>query len=109
MVSITPSQIIAINVVNKNTLFKSYLAEKFQKHKAMILVAITIMIISQIMFYQTSLTYLTFSTLLTLFFIHNTGIHPVDCRFSGYTLFVACWLINFAFVSSDPVLVWDFN
>jgi MFS family permease len=45
------------------------LAEKFQKHKAMILVAITIMIISQILFYQTSLTYLTFSTLLTLFFI----------------------------------------
>jgi MFS family permease len=35
----------------------------------MILVAITIMIISQILFYQTSLTYLTFSTLLTLFFI----------------------------------------
>jgi hypothetical protein len=25
MVSITPSQIIAINVVNKNTLFKSYM------------------------------------------------------------------------------------
>jgi hypothetical protein len=45
------------------------LAEKFPNHKAMILVAITIMIISQILFYQTSLTYLTFSTLLTLFFI----------------------------------------
>ncbi|CAC9442972.1 Inner membrane transport protein YajR [uncultured Gammaproteobacteria bacterium] len=45
------------------------LAEKFQKHKAMILVAITIMIISQILFYRASLTYLTFSILLTLFFI----------------------------------------
>jgi hypothetical protein len=31
------------------------LAEKFQKHKAMILVAITIMIISQILFYRASL------------------------------------------------------
>jgi len=26
-----------------------------------------------------------------MFLLHNTGIHLVDCRFSGYMLFVACW------------------
>ncbi|CAC9589307.1 Major facilitator family transporter [uncultured Gammaproteobacteria bacterium] len=45
------------------------LAEKFKKHKIMILTAITIMAVSQILFYQTTLTYTTFLVLLTLFFI----------------------------------------
>ncbi len=45
------------------------LAEKFQKHKAMMLTAILIMLISQILFYQSTLTYTTFLILLTLFFI----------------------------------------
>ncbi len=45
------------------------LAEKFQKHKTMIITAISIMIMSQILFYQTPLTYTTFLILLTLFFI----------------------------------------
>jgi len=45
------------------------LAEKYHKHKAMILTAISIMIMSQILFYQTPLNYTTFFILLTLFFI----------------------------------------
>lgn len=45
------------------------LAEKFQKHKMMIFVAIIMMIITQIIFYQSTLTYTTFLILLTLFFI----------------------------------------
>ncbi|MDG2353664.1 MAG: MFS transporter [Gammaproteobacteria bacterium] len=45
------------------------LAEKYHKHKTMILTAISIMIMSQILFYQTPLTYTTFFILLTLFFI----------------------------------------
>jgi MFS family permease len=45
------------------------LAEKYHKHKVMILTAISIMIMSQILFYQTPLTYTTFFILLTLFFI----------------------------------------
>jgi predicted MFS family arabinose efflux permease len=45
------------------------LAEKYHKHKAMLLTAITIMIMSQILFYQTPLNYTTFFILLTLFFI----------------------------------------
>lgn len=45
------------------------LAEKFQKHKMMIFVAIMMMMITQIIFYQSTLTYTTFLVLLTLFFI----------------------------------------
>ena len=45
------------------------LAEKYHKHKTMLLTAISIMIMSQILFYQTPLTYTTFFILLTLFFI----------------------------------------
>ena len=53
------------------------LAEKFQKHKAMILIAITIMVTSQILFYQTTLTYTTFLVLLTLFFIAFNAIEAM--------------------------------
>lgn len=45
------------------------LAEKFKKHKSMLLLAITILIMSQILFYQTPMTYTTFFILLTLFFV----------------------------------------
>jgi MFS family permease len=45
------------------------LAEKYHKHKTMLLTAISIMIMSQILFYQTPLNYTTFFILLTLFFI----------------------------------------
>lgn len=45
------------------------LAEKYHKHKTMLLTAVTIMIMSQILFYQTPLNYTTFFILLTLFFI----------------------------------------
>lgn len=45
------------------------LAEKYHKHKIMMLTAISIMIMSQILFYQTPLTYTTFFILLALFFI----------------------------------------
>ncbi|MDC9714483.1 MAG: MFS transporter [Gammaproteobacteria bacterium] len=45
------------------------LAEKFHKHKTMIIAAIMIMISSQILFYQIPLTYTTLLILLTLFFI----------------------------------------
>ncbi|CAC9455150.1 Inner membrane transport protein YajR [uncultured Gammaproteobacteria bacterium] len=45
------------------------LAEKFHKHKPMIVTVIMIMIISQILFYQIPLTYTTLLILLTLFFI----------------------------------------
>ncbi len=45
------------------------LAEKYHQHKTMILTAIMIMIMSQILFYQTPLNYTTFFILLTLFFI----------------------------------------
>jgi MFS family permease len=45
------------------------LAEKYKKHKTMLLTAIVIMIMSQILFYQTPLNYTTFFILLTLFFI----------------------------------------
>jgi hypothetical protein len=34
-----------------------------------------------------------------MFLIHNTDIQLVDCRFSGYTLFVSCWLLNQRFLS----------
>ena len=44
-------------------------AEKRYQHKRMILSAIMIMIVSQILFYQTQLTYTTFLILLTLFFV----------------------------------------
>ncbi|AYQ56806.1 Uncharacterized MFS-type transporter [Bathymodiolus thermophilus thioautotrophic gill symbiont] len=45
------------------------LAEKFHKHKVMMIIAIIIMISSQILFYQMPLTYTTLLILLTLFFI----------------------------------------
>ncbi len=45
------------------------LAEKYHMHKTMLLTAISIMIMSQILFYQTPLNYTTFFILLTLFFI----------------------------------------
>jgi len=45
------------------------LAEKYHKHKTMLLTAISIMIMAQILFYQTPLNYTTFFILLTLFFI----------------------------------------
>ncbi len=45
------------------------LAEKYHKTKPMLLIAISILIISQILFYQTLLNYTTFFILLTLFFI----------------------------------------
>lgn len=45
------------------------IAEKFKKHKSMIVVAILIMAISQFLFYQVALTYATFLSIMTLFFI----------------------------------------
>lgn len=45
------------------------LSEKYQKHKLILLISIFIMIISQILFYQTPLNYTNFFILLTLFFI----------------------------------------
>ncbi len=53
------------------------LAEKFQKYKAMILTAIIIMLISQILFYQVTLTYTIFLILLTLFFITFNAIEAM--------------------------------
>ncbi|SMN00538.1 Putative transport protein [uncultured Candidatus Thioglobus sp.] len=44
-------------------------AEKMKKHKIVLIIAIAIMLISQLLFYKTPLTYLSFSVLLTLFFI----------------------------------------
>lgn len=45
------------------------IAEKFKKHKSMIITAILIMAISQFLFYQVALTYVTFLSIMTLFFI----------------------------------------
>ncbi len=45
------------------------LAEKYKKHKPVLLIAILILAMSQILFYQTPMTYTTFFILLTLFFI----------------------------------------
>ena len=45
------------------------LAEKFNKHKAMLLVAIGILIVSQILFYNTTLNYNSFFIIMTIFFI----------------------------------------
>ncbi|MBA5248069.1 MAG: MFS transporter [Gammaproteobacteria bacterium] len=44
-------------------------AEKFKKHKSMMISAILIMLLSQLLFYKMSLSYLTFLILMTLFFI----------------------------------------
>ncbi len=44
-------------------------AEKYHKHKSMLLLAIAILISSQILFYYTALDYTAFFTLLALFFI----------------------------------------
>lgn len=53
------------------------LVEKFQKHKTMILTAITIIVASQILFYKTTLTYTTFLVFLTLFFIAFNAIEAI--------------------------------
>ena len=45
------------------------LAEKYQQHKPMLLLAITILFVSQILFYQITLDYASFFILLSLFFI----------------------------------------
>jgi MFS family permease len=45
------------------------IAEKFKKHKAMMVTTILIMASSQILFYQIPLTYTTFLIIMTLFFI----------------------------------------
>ena len=44
-------------------------AEKFKKHKSMMISAILIMLLSQLLFYKISLNYTTFLILMTLFFI----------------------------------------
>ncbi|MBE8190063.1 MAG: MFS transporter [Candidatus Thioglobus sp.] len=45
------------------------LAEKYQKHKIMLLFSITILLLSQILFYYTKLNFASFLTLLAIFFI----------------------------------------
>ncbi len=53
------------------------LAEKFQRHKTMLLTAIMIILVSQFLFYQTVLTYSSSLILLTLFFIAFNAIEAM--------------------------------
>ncbi|QKQ24013.1 MFS transporter [Candidatus Ruthia endofausta] len=53
------------------------LASKYQKIKPVFLSAIALLIISQILFYQIQLTYTSFFTLLTLFFIAFNALEAI--------------------------------
>lgn len=53
------------------------LASKYKKIKLVFLSAITLLIISQILFYQTQLTYTSFLILLTLFFIAFNALEAI--------------------------------
>ena len=52
-------------------------AEKFQKHKLVLLITILILITSQFLFYTLDLTFISFMLFLTLFFIAFNGIEAM--------------------------------